>query len=1142
MGDVTSNFDFLRAEWPELAAEAFRAEQFARIDPRSSHLYARRTLEFLVDWLFTAEASLVEPYKRDLYARLTEPTFKNLAGDTIWNKMDLIRKASNKAVHTNAPVNIQGSEAMVREVFHIAFWLAHRYTGRPENRVPPNLVFDASLLSPRRRSAPAAPAPPKPKTADEAAKLAQQLAEQDEKLAAAEASKQDLESELQKLRRDVELAKQANKELPDSHDYDEALTRRHLIDEELHWAGWALDKPENREFPVDTMPTGSGTLSGKGFIDYVLWGEDGLPLAVVEAKRTTAQPHNGQQQAKLYADCLERRYRRRPVIYYTNGYQHWLWDDTAATERQVQGFHTQDQLELMIARRTTRKPLAQAVIDDDIVERPYQHAAIRAVTETFEDKHQRKALVVMATGTGKTRSVVALAKLLQQNNWAKRVLFLADRIALVDQAAKAFKTHLAGSSPVVLGRDADVDSSRIHVSTYPTMMNLINASVSDGKITTKRFGIGHYDLIIIDEAHRSVYQKYKAIFDYFDSYLVGLTATPANEVDRNTFSLFGIEDNVPTFAYELNEATAAGYLVPPRVVTVPLKFPSQGIRYDDLSDEEKDEWDTKEWDDDGTIPDEVDAAVVNKWLFNTDTVDKALEVLLTNGHKVAGGDRLGKTIIFAKNNDHAHFIAERFDRNYPEYKGHFARVITYSVNYASTLINDFSEKNKDPHIAVSVDMLDTGIDVPEVVNLVFFKAVRSKTKFWQMVGRGTRLCRDLYGPGEDKKDFRIFDLCRNAEFFNADLGATESTMAKPLAERTFITRVRLLNAAAEAGMSDGGYLARVRDTLQKHVAGLPRDNFLVRPRLEAVEKFSKPESWTSLSNEDISTVENELGKVATIGVPHDTEEAKRFDLLMLRAQLAALSDPRSLESIRTKIQQTASALQDQPNVPAIAAHMTLIETVLDPHSWESVTPEWLELIRQKLRNIVHLIEKSRRKVVYSHFEDDLGDLLDTELEMFRTGASDFGRYREKVKTYLAGFTDHATIQRLRRNRPLTELDLSELERILLESGAGTEEDLQRASSEGLGLFVRSLVGLDPETVQEALAEFVGETTLTSAQLDFVDMIVAQLTANGVMDIGALYEAPFSDAAPSGPELLFDDERIEVLESVLHRFTDATRAS
>mgnify|MGYP002661899090 FL=1 len=480
-------------------------------------------------------------------------------------------------------------------------------------------------------------------------------------------------------------------------------------------------------------------------MDYVLWGGE-RPLAIGEAERTRRSAQEGQQQARLYADCLEKSTGHRPVIYGTNGYEHWMWDDTTSPPRPVQGFHTRDELELMAQRRTTRKPLANLPIAAGIVERHYQQRAIRRIAETFERDQHRKALVVMATGAGKTRTVIALVDLLMRANWAKRVLFLADRVALVNQAVNAFKAHLPDAAPVNLVTDRATEG-RVYVSTYPTMMGLINEGAG-GK--QRRFGVGHFDLIVVDEAHRSIYQKYRAIFSYFDALLVGLTATPKDEIDRNTYSLFDLESGVPTDAYGLDDAIAEGYLAPPRAVSVPLKFQREGIRYNDLSDDEKDQWDALEWDEEGgEAPDEVSAEAVNQWLFNTDTVEKMLALLRERGHKVAGGDRLGKTIIFAKNQRHAEFIQERFDVNYPDRKGVFARVITFKTEYVQSLIDDFSKKNDAPHIAISVDMLDTGIDVPEVVNLVFFKIVRSKAKFWQMVGRGTRWCKELFGPGQD---------------------------------------------------------------------------------------------------------------------------------------------------------------------------------------------------------------------------------------------------------------------------------------------------------------------------------------------------------------------------------------------------------
>ncbi len=443
----------------------------------------------------------------------------------------------------------------------------------------------------------------------------------------------------------------------------------------------------------------------------------------------------------------------------------------------------------------------------------------------------------MATGAGKTRTVIALVELLMQCNWVKRALFLADRIALVNQAVGAFKKHLPSVPPVNLITDREAEG-RMFVSTYPTMMGLIE-DTRDGQ---RRFGVGHFDLVVIDEAHRSVFQKYKAIFDYFDSLLVGLTATPKGEVHKNTYSLFDLETGVPTDAYPLEEAVADKFLVPPLSVSVPLKFQREGIDYDKLSDEEKEQWDEMEWDEEGGVPDYVEAAAVNKWLFNKDTVDKVLKHVMMRGIKVAGGDRLGKTIIFAKNENHARFIEDRFNVNYPHLKGEFARTITFQTEYPQSLIDNFSLKDKPPHIAISVDMLDTGIDVPEVVNLVFFKIVRSKTKFWQMMGRGTRLCPDLFGPGKDKKLFYVFDYCGNLEFFKANAETTDGSAGESLGKQLFKTRLELVGVldnrgtkadSIQSATSETVLRSETAETLRTEVAAMNPENFVVRPEAQA---------------------------------------------------------------------------------------------------------------------------------------------------------------------------------------------------------------------------------------------------------------------------------------------------------------------
>jgi type I restriction enzyme R subunit len=695
-----SNFAFLAAEFPAVHEAAVEAERQAAVSPTAAAFFAGKAIEVAVKWAFRTDPGMKLPYQDNIAALLHEPSFRRAAGEAVFAKARYINTLRNRAVHEEKTISSGDAAGAVKELFHVCFWLARTYARK--SKPADGLAFDASALSRR----------------DEVLKKAfVQLKAQQAELDARNGEltkllndKQNLDAELKTLRAAVAAARKAAEAQPDRHNYNEAETRDRYIDLLLREAGWALDKPDDIEFRVEGMPNNEGT----GFVDYVLWGADGKPLGLVEAKRTRKDARVGQQQAKLYADCLEARFGQRPVIFYSNGYEHWIWDDTRYPPRQIGGFYKRDELELLIQRRASRKPLGTEAINRRIVERPYQQRAIRAIARHFEQDGERKALLVMATGSGKTRTVIALIDLLMRANWIKRVLFLADRVALVNQAAGAFKAHLPDSAPVNLVTERTSDG-RVFLSTYPTMMNLIDRK-QEGRA---KFGPGHFDLIVIDEAHRSVYQRYRAIFEYFDSYLVGLTATPKDEVDKNTYSLFDLEDGVPTDAYSLEEAVAEGHLVPPKAISVPLRIVRTGLRYDDLSPEEKDQWDMLEWGEE-EVPDSVEATEVNRRLFNEDTVDHVIAHLMQNGIKVEGGDRIGKTIIFAKNEAHAKFIEQRFDAAYPALAGHFARVITHQTGaYAQTLIDDFSKKNSVPHIAISVDMLDTGIDVPEVVILTY---------------------------------------------------------------------------------------------------------------------------------------------------------------------------------------------------------------------------------------------------------------------------------------------------------------------------------------------------------------------------------------------------------------------------------------
>ncbi|KGM52503.1 restriction endonuclease subunit R [Lysobacter concretionis Ko07 = DSM 16239] len=1153
-----SNFNFLRAEFKPIYEPARGAEQLVHSDPRACCMRTRHALEQAVHWLYAHDLTLRMPYDNSLGVLLTQPAFEQLLPPHIHQKARLIQKLGNQAVHGSGRIGSGDAMRLVRELFHVLFWLARTYT-RASDPKSIEASFDDKQV-PHLVRADEAVSFTRDELAKQEAQFRQQIetkhaeveareariAETAATLAEREAALAEVNARLAQARAELAQAKTANIAVPDGHDYHEADTRKFFIDVLLREAGWIDGDNLSFEVPVTGMPN----QKGEGFVDYVLWGRDGKPLAVVEAKRTFTDPDVGRQQAKLYADCLERMKGQRPLIFYTNGHKTWLWDDRRAPPREVQGFYTREELELAIQRRSLQQDLRGLKVDREIAGREYQLRAIRAMAESLASG-RRAGLLTMATGTGKTRMSIALVELLMRANWVKRVLFLADRVALVNQAAKAFKEHLPHSSPVNLVTEKD-GQGRVYLSTYPTMMGLIEQMQGD----RRKYGVGHFDLIIIDEAHRSVYQKYGAIFRYFDSYLVGLTATPRDEVDRDTYHLFGLETGVPTDTYGLDEAVADGYLVPPKAHSVPIRFVREGIRYDELSDEEKEHWESLDWGEHDELPDEVHASQVNKQLFNESTVDLMLQHLMEHGLKVDGGDTLGKTIIFAVNQRHAEFIAQRFDHHYPHYKGAFARVVTHSVTYAQSLIDDFSRVARLPQIAISVDMLDTGIDVPEIVNLVFFKAVRSKVKFLQMIGRGTRLCPALFGPGQDKTEFHIFDFCQNFEYFNEHPAGAVAPVSEPLGKRLFKRRLELVALLptdpdekpkwAADGVPDYGSLPLLRhalvDQLHGEVAAMNLDNFIVRTELEHVTRFAERGQWDALDDTAIVELREHVA-----GLPSEQEAehitAKLFDLVCVNLQVALIKATGDFITWRDKVIGIASDLETKDTIPAVKAQLALIQELQTEAFWQGITLPLIETVRRKIRELVKFVDQKTSTPVYTVLTDEIGEASEVGLDSFSTGIN-LAQYKRKVEAYIRANDSHIAIAKLRHNKPLTPTDLEELERFVYGAevvGGRAAFEKHYGSERPLTLFIRSLVGLDRNAAKEAFAHFLDENRYTVQQIRFVEMVIDRLTHSGVMDPGQLYEPPFTAIHYEGVEGAFGDADADAIFQIVSEINQRAAA-
>ncbi len=1089
---MAGNFDFLlqNSYYDDFASACVEAERSMLISTVSAVAASRRAMELIIKWIYKVDKSISLPlYGDSLMDMMANPDFvDNLDNPELLDFLHLIRKLGNKAIHGGGTISKLKAMTILRALFDFVDFIECAYgEAGYEKR-----YFDEDKV---------------PTTDDLKDFMSQKEArglEDKYQVKNDKTLSEEREDTSDKIQDEIEKNKEEAKTDPTRtyrvDPYTEAQTRKEFIDLDLELAGWVMGENLLAEVPVKGMPTESGD----GFADYVLYGKDGKPLAVVEAKKTQKDPRVGSHQAKLYASCLEKQYGRSPFYFFTNGFTTYFVDDDG--QRKVSGFYSQEDLQRLMDRRSIADSLTSYSIDPNIAGRTYQKEAIRASIDSFRDK-RRAVLLVMATGTGKTRTAISIVDILTKANWAKNVLFLADRTALVNQAKKNFAKLLPSLSVASLteakrNKAEFIKDSRMVFSTYQTMINSIDDMVDEKG--DRVFTVGYFDLIIIDEAHRSIYQKYKAIFDYFDARIVGLTATPRDDIDKNTYDVFNLENQVPTYAYSLEEAIASHYLVNYYAIEARLKLPTSGLSYKELDQEEKEEFE-KIFGEDAKDSD-VAGSAFNNWLFNIDTVDKVIRHFMKEGIKTGTGDDIGKTIVFAKNQTHANFIKERFDILYPEKGPDYARVITYDINYAQDLIDRFSVKEELPQIAISVNMLDTGIDVPEVVNLVFFKDLYSKIMFSQMIGRGTRLCPDLFGPGRDKTHFLIFDYGGNFERFGGGEQKAEAKVQKSLTANIFNTRVQLIMYLQDENYKDESYQSYraelVKDCLKK-IRGLDDRAYDVIMNREYVIRYRNKEAFESIEPVDYKNINDHISDLIIKEKSHELSQL--FDLNMLKIELDLITGAVHPNRFRMLV-TTAEGLSHKANVKKVREKIDYINQILEPEFKDKLDILIIEDLRKNLRDLIPLLERVAQEKYYSNFTDDLEAHEPTTPSI---NVVDLRPYDKKLEDYIKEKAhDDEVLQKIYTNEDLDERDFKKLEKILWQD-LGTKEDYIKIYGENsIYKILRGLVGLDKKKIRENFEEIFDKYELNNQQALFIKTIMAYFEKNGYLELGEIQKDPF----------------------------------
>ena len=1106
----SQNFEFLRAKRAVLADLAGFAERYAHADPASSLIKQRSFVEHVVVAIYE-RYRLSPPYSDNLNDLMTEESFRQSVPEVVQDKLHAVRKAGNHAAHPRRPIASARALECLAQLFDIARW------------------FHVQVDGGDRAAAPKYTAPPPEvdgtfRTRDALEKLRLAEAKYESVLSSLEAeTHKRLEAERAAAAHATELEqlklKEDGQKVASVLQFDEAATRRLLIDQALVQAGWDVGAggANTEQVRQEVVLTTLDTESGKGRADYVLYGDDGKPLAVIEAKRTAKDVKQGAEQARRYADALERETGVRPVILFTNGRDTFLWDDVQKYPwRKVYGFYSKDSLEYLAHQRHHRLPLAAVEPNLAIANRMYQLEAVKRVGERFSTNF-RKALIVQATGTGKTRVAVSLCDVLMRAGWAKRILFLCDRRELRKQADRVFKEFLPGEPRVIVDASTSNDrDKRIYLATYPAMMKCY-----------EQFDVGFFDLIIADESHRSVYKKFKALFQYFDALHVGLTATPVRFIERNTYDLFGCEDRDPTAHFGFEEAIHASprFLVPFRVVTVSTPFSRDGFRYKDMSPEQQAELEEQEPNAQSV---DYDPDHMDRYFFNRDTTRAIWRSLMDGGIREATGSHVGKTIVFARNHLHAEHLADVFQEMYPQYGSTFCRVIDNQEPKADQLIDDFKDPTNELTIAISVDMLDTGIDVPEVVNLVFAKPVKSYVKFWQMIGRGTRLCKDLFGRGKDKTEFLIFDHWKNFWFFDEEYKETQPSPQKSLLQHLFEARVELAQVALDK-MDDYAFGVASAQVLGDVRAVRDTNAIDVRDRWRALEALAEPDrvhAFAAATKNDLLSIVAPLQHLRSI---RGDEDAYQFDLLMSRLQLEFLRGGASSSKVldlRARVEAAVELLAKNQN--PVKAKADAIKRVRSKEFWADVDLPQLEALRVELRGIMRYQQRPPTGSVIVPVFDVTDGETTSEDYIPRLDGLDLVEYRRRVESVLRDhFAENAVLGRIRAGEKVREDELQELARLVLEVDdkanvmhlAGHDPEARQSL---LAVF-RGLVGLDAEAVAQAFTGFVhAHPRLSSQQLRFLQVLQNYIAKNGGIEIERLYEPPFTTLHAESVDGLFRD--------------------